>query len=288
MNPAKLVSAIMLVTLTLGAGLEINRAHLAAMLKNARLLSKVVFGNFIVVPIIGVLLARAFALDSDIATGFLLMAIAPGVPFVLVGARKKGGRLALAVTMALLFPLLSVVTVPITASLVLPPDREASLPVLQFVATLVLFQFVPVLVGMFIAYRFPESVAKLEKVIKLLFPLTILILLVFLGPRLIADIGAVYGSRGMLAIACIVVLSMLTGWLLGGPGEHERVTSSLGTALRNIGLCALVATSSFGTHSRIVSTVLVYLLIQFVLTMIAGAAFRRNIKSDAVIEEPAT
>jgi bile acid:Na+ symporter, BASS family len=288
MTPAKLVSVIMLVTLTLGAGLETNRAHLAATLTNVRLLSKVVFGNFIVVPILGVLLARAFFLDGQVATGVLLMAIAPGVPFVLVGARKKGGRQALAVTMALLFPLLSVLTVPITASLVLPPDQRASVPVLQFVATLLLFQFVPVLTGMFLAYRVPAIAVKLDKAAKIIFVLTIVTLFVLLAPRMVADFGAVYGSRGILAIVCIVLLSALTGWLLGGPEEHERRTSSLGTALRNIGLCALVATVSFGAESRVASTVLVYLVIQFVLTGIIGVFFKRAAKGEAAVQEPAT
>ena len=288
MNPAKLISVIMLVTLTLGAGLEINRAHLAAVLKNVGLLLRVVFGNFIVVPILGVLLARAFYLQADVATGFLLMAIAPGVPFLILGARKKGGRLGLAVTMALFFPLLSIVTVPITASLVLPPEQRASLPVAPFVTTLVLFQFLPLLAGMALAQRIPAMAEKLVRPLKLIFLLAIVVLLAVLAPRLIADVGAVYGSRGMLAMACIVVLSMVTGWLLGGPDDRERRTSSLGTALRNIGLCALVATTSFGAHSRVASTVLVYLLIQFVLAAVLGAFFKRSVRAEAVVEEPAT
>lgn len=276
MNPAKLISVILLVTLTLGAGLEINRAHLAAVLKNTSLLLKAVFGNFVVVPVLGVLLARAFRLESDVATGFLLMAIAPGVPFLLVGAREKGGKLALAVTMALFFPLLSVITVPITASIVLPADKEASLPVAPFVTTLLLFQFLPLIAGMALAYRWPEIDAKLGRPLKLVAIAAVVVLVAALAPKLIADVGAINGSRGMIAMFCIVALSMVTGWLLGGPDEQERRTSTLGTALRNIGLCALVATASFGAHSRVVSTVLVYLLVQFVLSAVVGAFFKRT------------
>ena len=43
---------------------------------------RVVLANFIVVPIIGVFVVRVFALDDLIAVGILLMAIAPGVPFL--------------------------------------------------------------------------------------------------------------------------------------------------------------------------------------------------------------
>lgn len=288
MNPAKLVSVIMLVTLTLGAGLEVNRAHLAEVLKNTGLLAKALLANFVLVPVFGVLLARAFGLEADVATGFLLMAIAPGVPFVLLGARKKGGRLGLAVTMALFFPLISIATVPITASIVLPPDQRAALPMMQFAITLILFQFLPLMVGMATADRLPALAEKLVKPAKLAFLLAIVALLVALAPRLVADVGSVYGSRAMLAIVCIVLLSMATGWILGGPNEPERRTLSLGTALRNIGLCALVATTSFGQHSRVASAVLTYLLIQFILTGILGALFTRSAKAEAAIQEPAT
>jgi BASS family bile acid:Na+ symporter len=280
MNPAKLVAVIMLVSLTFGAGLEINREHFAAMIKNASLLVRAFIANFILVPVFGVLLAGAFlSHDSAVATGFLLMAIAPGVPFVMLGARKKGGRLALAVTMALFFPLISVITVPITASLALPPDYRASLPIEKFVTTLVLFQFVPVILGVLLATRLPEAAGKIAKLARIVFLLSILTLLVLLGPTVVRDISEVYGSNGLWAMLCIVALSMLTGWLLGGPGEPERRTLSIGTALRNIGLCALVATTSFGPTSRVASAVIAYLIVQIVVTTIVGVFFTRSAKA---------
>src|SRR6516225_1203711 len=95
----KVVSALMLVSLMLGVGLQSDRAHLATVLKNYSLLGRALLANVVIVPFFGVILARTFQLDDYIATGFLLMAIAPGVPFVaLAGGRKKGGSLSLAET----------------------------------------------------------------------------------------------------------------------------------------------------------------------------------------------
>jgi bile acid:Na+ symporter, BASS family len=283
MNPAKIVAAVMLVTLTFGAGLEINRAHLAATFKNVSLDLRALFANFIAVPIYGVLLARAFRLDTAVATGFLLMAIAPGVPFVLLGARKKGGRLALAVVMAVGFPLLSILTVPITASLVLPPDQRALLPVGQFVTTLLVLQFIPLFAGLLLGERLPSLAEKIARPVRIVFVLSLVALLVLLGPRMVSDIVAVHGSNGLYAMACIVILSMITGYLLGGPDERERRTLSIGTALRNIGLCAVVATASFGVTSRVASAVMAYLIVQILLTGIVGVFFTRAAKAEAAI-----
>jgi BASS family bile acid:Na+ symporter len=288
MNPEKLVAAIMLVSLTLGAGLQINREHLAATFKNVSLDVRALFANFIAVPIYGVLLARAFRLDTAVATGFLLMAIAPGAPFILIGAREKGGRLSLAVLMALIFPLVSIVTVPITASIVLPPDQRAHLPIAQFIITLIVMQLLPLVGGVAIAQRLPSVAEKIEKPVRLLFYLSIVALIVLLLPMVVSHVHAVYGSNGMLAMTCIVILSLVTGYLLGGPDQHERRTLSLGTALRNIGLCAVVATTSFGATSLVTSAVIAYLIVQAVLTTIIGVVFKRAAKADAVREEPAT
>lgn len=276
MHPAKLVSIVMLVSLTLGAGLQVNRAHLAAIFKDLSLLGRAFLANFIVVPIFGVLLARGFRLAPDVATGFLLMAISPGVPFVMASVRKKGGSLGLAVLLALLFPLFSVFTVPVTASLVLPGGEQAQLPLLQFVITLLLFQLLPLIAGMVLAERLPAVASKIERPLQLLFLLSIVVLVVLLGSRLARDVGSVYGSNGMWAMLCISVLAMITGWLLGAPNATDRRTLSIGTALRNIGLCAVIATTTFGHEPRVAAAVLAYLLIQFVVTMIVGVYFTRT------------
>jgi bile acid:Na+ symporter, BASS family len=140
MSPEKLIAAAVLVSLTFSAGLAVNREHLFAIFKDVGLLGRALLANFVIVPILGVLFVKLFALPPAIATGVLLMAIAPGVPLVLIQVRKRGGSLGLAVELSLFLPLLSIVTVPLTAKLVLPPDAVARLPLGQFFVTLLLFQ----------------------------------------------------------------------------------------------------------------------------------------------------
>jgi bile acid:Na+ symporter, BASS family len=277
MNPERLLAAIMLVSLTFGSGLQVNRDHLFAVLKKGWLLAGALIANFIIVPALGVLLAKALHLPPAIATGFLLMAIAPGVPFVLMQVRKKGGSLGLAVELALFLPLISVVTVPLTAALVLPSAAEAHLPISRFVTTLLLFQVVPLLLGIAVGHRAPAAAARLGRPIEIIFFVAVVILIVLLVPTIVKDVASIYGSGGMWAAFCLVVLSLITGWLLGGPAREMRRVLAIGTALRNIGLCALVATTSF-KDPDVAATVIVYFLIQFVLVALAGAYFTRTAK----------
>lgn len=173
-------------------------------------------------------------------------------------------------------PLLSIVTVPITAQLVLPAGAAAELPLGSFVVKLVLFQLVPLLVGIMIANRAPRIAAPLERVSRILFLITLVALLAALAPKIARDVGIVYGSRGMLAMLCLVILSLATGWFLGGPVRQNRRVLGLGTALRNIGLAAVVATSSFRSTPEVASSVIVYLLIQIVVAMTVSVYFSRT------------
>jgi BASS family bile acid:Na+ symporter len=276
MHLDKLVAPTMLVALTFGAGLQADREHLIAVLKAFGLLGKALLANFIIVPILGVLIAKLFALPPFVATGFLLMAIAPGVPFILFNTRKKGGSLGLAIELAVFLPLLSIITVPITAQLVLPAGAAAELPLGHFVLTLLLFQLLPLLVGISIGYRAPGIAPPLARISRIVFLITLVALLVVLAPKIAHDVTVVYGSRGMLAMLCLVILSLVTGWLFGGPARERRRVLGIGTALRNIGLAAVVATSAFRGTPEVASAVIVYLLIQIVVVAIVSAYFSRT------------
>jgi len=275
MNPVKISAFVFLVSLTFVVGLQVNREHLKAILYNYSLLGRALLANFIIVPVLGVLVAKWLQLSGPVATGFLLMAIAPGIPFVLVQVRKRGGSLGFAVTLEFLLPLISVATVPITAALVLPTHARAALPMGRFVVTLLLSQLLPLLAGIVVGALAPDSASRLLRPIKIVAVVAALALVVMLVPKISASITAVYGSNGMWAALCLVVLSLVVGWALGGPVREDRRVLAFGTALRNIGLCALIATSSFETP-LVAATVLTYFVIQFVTTMIVGVYFKRT------------
>ena len=282
MNPANIVALIMLISLTFGAGLDVNREHLIAVLKNVSLLVRAVLANFVIVPFLGWLLYKLFRLPPLVGTGFLLMAIAPGVPFVLSSVRKKGGGLSLAVERAIFLPLFSVVTVPLTAKLVLPTQTSAELPLGRFVVTLLLFQVLPLLIGIVIGERAPSIASRLKRIAGLVFFVTLLLVVVLLAPKFISSVAAVYGSHGMLAMLCLSVLAMATGWLLGGPAREDQRILGIGTTLRNIGLCLVIATTSF--HEPLVTaSVLTYLLIQFIVATIFGKLFMQRAKQEAAV-----
>ena len=258
-------------------GLQINRAQLMTVLKSYGLIGRALLANFIIVPILGVLLVRAFNLNDSIATGFLLMAISPGVPFlVLSGGERKGGNVEFAVTLALLLPLISVVTVPITAGLVLPLEETSRISAGNLVISLVLFQLLPLLLGMYVNERAPVIAQRIERPLGITALVLIIGVLAYLYSTLIAAVETVYGSRGFLAALALTTLSLITGYILGGPERENRRTLCIGTNLRNIGLVLTVASTSFAFDRVVSAAGIAYLLVQFVTTVVAGMLFRRG------------
>ncbi|HEV3091741.1 MAG TPA: bile acid:sodium symporter [Candidatus Cybelea sp.] len=275
MHLARIFAAILLISLTFGAGLQVDRGHLKETLRNTSLLVRVLLANFVVVPALGVLLARLFALPDAIATGFLLMAIAPGVPLVLSQVRKRGGSLGLAVEMAIVLPLISIVTVPLYATFVLPAGAGIDLPFGRFLTTMLLFQLLPLLLGMLVGERAPAFAERLGRPLQLVFLLSALAVVVVLAPMVAHSVAEIYGSHAMWATLCLVLLSLGTGWLLGGPERSTRRILAIGTGLRNIGLCSLIATTNF-QNAEVTAAVITYLLFQAVIVSLFGVYFTKT------------
>jgi BASS family bile acid:Na+ symporter len=231
--------------------------------------------NFVIVPTLGIILAKVFALPSEIATGFLLMAIAPGAVLLLINVRKAGGSLSLAVELETLLPLLSVFTVPLTAQFVLPTEAAAQLPLAKFFITLLVFQLLPLLAGIALGDRLPGMVPRLGRISHIVFLASVLALCVLLAPKLASAVASIYGSHGMWAALCLVILSMVTGWMLGGPAREDRRVGGIGTTLRHVGLCAMVATTSF-REALVAPMVLTYFLIQFIVVTVVRVSFTRT------------
>jgi bile acid:Na+ symporter, BASS family len=272
----KAVVAVFLVAFMLQAGLGCDYRDLLTALKNRNCMIRVFLANFIVVPIIGVVAVRVFALDDFIAVGILLMAIAPGVPFLpMLAGKKNGGDEGLATALAVLLPAISIVTVPLTAPFVLPVDAKAHIVLASFVVNLVLLQLVPLIIGLYIRERAANLAPRLIRVCMLVVVVALVIVLVVLAPKMGAAFVAIFGSRGLMAVLLIVVLSAGTGWLFGGREATYRNTMTLSTMMRNFGLALLVTGQNF-TDTVASPAVLTYFVIQLVLANVLAQFLKRQ------------
>jgi bile acid:Na+ symporter, BASS family len=268
----------MILTTMFGAGLQVDRKHLVATLRKYGLLARALLANFILVPLFAIVLVRAFHVDQGFAIGLVLMAMAPGVPFLANSAgRDGGGSLSFALTIAFCFAALSVITIPATIALALPESEAAHIPVAKFLTTLIVFQLVPLFAGAIVGPRLSVPVMeKLAKASHFVFLAASLVFVVLLVPTFTGSVSQVYGFGHLYIIAAVCVFSISIGWLLGGPDERYRRTLSIATLIRNVGLCLLIGTDRAFAHTLVVPTILTYLLVSFALSVPVRIAFRRT------------
>ena len=274
----KILALIMIVSAMLGAGLQIDRERLVETLRQYGLLSKALLANFVLVPLVAVLLVKWIRPDIGFAIGIVLMSMAPGVPFLVNSAgRSAGGSLSFALTIAFCFAALSVITIPITIALVPPPTDSAHVPIFKFLTTLVLFQLGPLVAGALIGPRLaPHLVEKIVKISHLLFIAATLVFVVLMFPQLAQSVSKVYGYGHLLIIACVAVFSVGIGWLLGGPKREYRRTLSIATLMRNIGLCTLIGTDPVFANSLVLPTIFSYFIITFVVSLPVRIFYKRT------------
>jgi bile acid:Na+ symporter, BASS family len=268
----------MILTTMFGAGLQVDLDHLSATLRKYGLLARALLANFVLVPIFAIVLVRAFHVDEGFAIGLVLMAMAPGVPFLANSAgRDGGGSLSFALTIAFCFAALSVVTIPVTIALALPSGEAAHVPIAQFLTTLVVFQLAPLFAGALVGPRLSVPVMeKLAKSSHFVFLGATLAFVILLFPTLTGSVAQVYGNGHIYIIAGVCIFSLLAGWLLGGPDERYRRTLSIATLIRNVGLCLLIGTDKAFAHTLVVPTILTYLLVSFAFSVPVRVLFRRT------------
>ncbi|MGZ3553660.1 MAG: bile acid:sodium symporter family protein [Vulcanimicrobiaceae bacterium] len=272
-----ILAALLFVTLMLHSGLQSSVEAIVKALRQGSLMARAIILNIVVVPLVALFLCRLFRVNAEVTTGILLMAIAPGVPFLPLSAgRAKGGHLALALGLVFVFGLISVVTAPLTANLILPEVERIRLPIGSFMMTLVLFQLVPLLAGLAIARANPRLAQTLSKVSGVLMLVSLVGLLAIILIPAARALAVIFGSGGIITIVLLVAISMLLGALAGGADRATRVTLSLGTGLRNPGLGALIATTNFA-GTIVVPTVIAFLLLQVLISIPVGMYYKREL-----------
>jgi BASS family bile acid:Na+ symporter len=278
------LALVMIVSTMFGAGLQVNVQRLREALRDVAGLLKALLVNVVLVPAFAFALVTAFHVDEDVAIGILLMAMAPGVPFLVNAAgRKQGGSHAIAIRSTIIFSAITVITLPLTAPLLLPTDVAVKLPVQQIVVPLILFQLLPIVAGMLLAPRLkPELIERLVRVLHLAFIAAALVVVVLIFPKVASSVADVYGFGHLAIIAAIGIFSLVAGWLIGGTREYRR-TLSIATLLRNVGTCAMLATTNF-PDTLVAAAVMAYFVVTFVLSIFVRVYYQRT-ASDAA---PAT
>ncbi len=261
-----LAALIFVISNMLSMGFSLTVSQIIAPLRNTRLVVLALVANFILVPILAVVLVAIFPLPEGLAIGLILVGTAAGAPFLPRLARAAKGDMAFSVGLMVLLMGVTILYVPIVLPLLI---RGVTVNPLDIARSLVLLLLFPLAVALVVRARYEEAALGLVPIASQAANLSLLALLVAFFVAYFGELGDVIGTTAILAAIIFLLGSFVFGYLLGGPGGATRRVLAVGTAQRNLSAAIAISALNF-TDPDVLTMVLAVALAGLVLLMILG------------------
>ena len=270
--PPVLLLNFFVAVVMISIGLSVSSGQLLDILRNPALLTRILLANCVLIPAIGFVLIRIFPLTPDASVGLLLLAAIPGTPIALQYTRKAKTRLAFAAAMIFVLSLVSIAMTPLAIEAMPQTAQRNQRPILYLIASIALYIALPLCAGLWAARKAPKIAPRL------VLPLGVLASVVFgvlmRETRLLRReaFNTVRGHGTILAMLLLLLLSMLIGWLIGGPDRESRRVLATSTGMRNVIVVLYVARYCF-PGTRVFMIPLVYLSLMVPTNLLFHLAF---------------
>ena len=270
--PPLLLLNVFVAIVMFSIGLRVSGGELFDILRERSLFVRALLANCVLIPAIGFLLVRIFPLEPDATIGILLLAAIPGTPIALQFTRQARRRLAFAAALTFVLSLVSIGMAPLAVEVMPQAATRNERPIVLLITSIILYIALPVWAG-FWAMRHAPAIAG-----RLALPLGILATAAFLflmwETRLVRReaLNTVRGRGTILAMFLLLLLSMLVGWLFGGPDPESRRVMATSTGMRSVIVVLYVARFCFPT-TNIYMIPLVYLSLMVPTNLVFHLAF---------------
>ncbi|HVG00842.1 MAG TPA: bile acid:sodium symporter [Chloroflexia bacterium] len=236
------------VTSMLAMGLSLSLSQILQPLRNARLVIMALVANFVVVPAAAFALTRIIPLQEEVQIGLLLMGTAAGAPFLPKIAQIAKANVAFAVGLMAMLMVITIFYLPLVLPLLLP---GVEVDAVQIALSLCVTMLAPLLIGLFIKARYEGGAQALQPVMAQISTISLALLFVLLLAVNFRNVLALFGTGAILATLLFVALTLLGGYLLGGPTTDTKRVMALGTGTRNLSAAFIIATANFADQPNV-------------------------------------
>lgn len=233
-----------LITSMLGVGMQSTMKDLRSLLASKGLLFRALLANFVVVPIIGIVLVKVLPLKPEAATALLILACTPGGISALQFTTKVKGEKFFAGSIGFLMSFLAVLISPVLLTLTVPGDASIIIPYGRALLFVVVCLLLPLVAGMLVCNRAERLAGKLSKLFSLASVIFFVAILLLRRSDRSEAMNAV-GKEALLYMLLFIVLSMVVGWLMAGRPKEARPVLATVTSMRNVALGLLIALKTF-------------------------------------------
>lgn len=245
---------ICLAFIMFGIALDIRLGDFGRLIKNPKTPIVGLISEYLLLPILTMILIYAFQPPASMALGMVLIAVCPGGSVSNFMVHLSKGNAALSVMLTSITTLGAIVITPLAFAFwssfvpnVSEFQQNIHVGVWDMVKTIIQLVFIPVAIGMYINYRFPVFTKKIER------PIQVLSMLIFFGFVIFAIIGNYENIVNYVYIVFWIVLvhnglSLLMGYSFAKLNKQSEIDSraiAIETGIQNTGLGLILVFNFF-------------------------------------------
>lgn len=258
-----------------GFGLGATTDDLLYVVRRPAHLARALVAMFVVMPLMAVMLVRVLDFPRTTEIALLALAIAPVPPLFPNREPKAGGRQALALGLMFTVGILSIVLVPLAVwCLGLYSSRPLAMWPGAIAAVILKSAVVPLLVGLAVRRLFPKVAHRIATPVRIIATVLLAVgVVIVFGANYLAIWDEV-GDGSVLAMVVFVSVGLAVGHALGGPDRDGRIDLAICTACRHPMIALAIAAANF-PETKLVPTVLLYLIVSVVISLVYATRLRR-------------
>ncbi len=244
-----IIAPVFVISMMLHVGLTQKPSEIIEYLKKRSFVLKMLLANFVLAPLLMIVILRFTSFDPALEAGLLVFALCAGAPFLIKLTQTARHSIALGAAVMMLLMLGTIVYVPVVLPLFL---SGVSVDAWAVAKSLLLQMLLPVLAGMLAVPYLPGLTRKAQ-------PLTgwlsNILLYVLTGATLVgysANMFAMMRTGAIFIGLAFVVGAFGIGYLTGAGEDHLEDVGGLGTAQRNTGAAVIIAVQNFSDPDELV------------------------------------
>lgn len=276
---------IALAIIMVGIGLSLTKEDFAVQARSPWATIVGLFGQLVLVPLTGVVVALVFGLPPMLALGVVLVAATPGGATSNLITYLARGNVALSVILTALTSVAVILTLPMWFGIgarIIPgaADAEVTVPLGQTFGLLLGVILIPVLLGMILRARKPALAARIERFVGIvgLVVLVLLIVGIVLGERdRIVDLVVSVGPAVVVLNLALIVLGGLLAWVCR-LRRSEQIAIAVEFGIKNTTLTLLIAFTVIGDE-EVGLAAAVYSIVMYVTAFLVVYGGRRLMRT---------
>mgnify|MGYP003387375593 CR=1 FL=1 len=285
------VLPVSLFIIMLGMGLSLRRTDFTRVITQPKAAVIGLSAQLIALPLIAFLLATVFKLAPELAVGLMIISFAPGGATSNMFANLAKGDVALSISLTAVVSLITPFTLPLFTLLAMNhfigPAEGFELPLLKTILQLLLITVIPVLLGMFILFKWKGAANKTEPVIRVFSVIFLFLIIVAIILKNKPQIVGFFVQAGAVTLT-LNVLVLGLGYLLAKffkLSQAQAVSISYEVGIQNGTLALFVTGTLIGNNAMMIPAV-TYSILMFMTGFALGCILKKQQYNQVTIERP--